>query len=285
MNFKKLLLPLFLIMLCFLSCKTYTVTPENFKKQVIENEGNTIELSKFKNTLYELDQLKFLTVYDKKGEVFQMQNSPSVEMRVTLKNKKRKIFYLNTLTLNNDTLSGYTSMILGLKNKVAFNDITKIEVQDGGKKFSTIKPTKDELILDHSILLLDNRGEKLEQFSFKMDTIHFDVAKFNSISFARGKFKNQPNTFAVVYYLNNSGIELINIREDNPKEVNGFWSTDLFVEKNSVFLERTAYYIDKMNSGLEKKHFKMSKSSQTAFIKKIVFELFNEIEANSKASN
>jgi hypothetical protein len=42
---------------------------------------------------------------------------------------------LDTVTLENDTLKGEKSRLLGIKDKVPFNEIAKIEVQDGGKKY------------------------------------------------------------------------------------------------------------------------------------------------------
>lgn len=130
------------LIVLMISCKTYTVTPENFKKQIVDNNANNLKdvkvnnpLTPFSNIEYKANSLKYLNVFDKNGSLSFLQNSPSVEMRVTLKNGKRKIFYLDTVTLENDTLKGEKSRILGLKDKVPFNDIVKIEVQDGGKKY------------------------------------------------------------------------------------------------------------------------------------------------------
>ena len=138
---KKRLSILALVVL-MISCKTYTVTPENFKKQIIDSNSNNLKdvkvnnpIFKFSSIEYKANSLKYLNVYDKNGTLSFMQNSPSVEMRVTLKNGNRKIFYLDTVTLENDTLKGEKSRILGLKDKVPFNEIVKIEVQDGGKNY------------------------------------------------------------------------------------------------------------------------------------------------------
>jgi hypothetical protein len=140
-NMKKKLSLLVLLVL-MISCKTYTISPENFKKQIIDSTANSLKdvkvnnpISPFSKIEYKANSLKYLNVYDKNGSLSFMQNSPSVEIRVTLRNGKRKIFYLDTVTLENDTLIGEKSRILGLKNKVPYNEIVKIEVQDGGKKY------------------------------------------------------------------------------------------------------------------------------------------------------
>ena len=56
-------------------------------------------------------------------------------MKITLKNRKKKYFYLDTVFLENDTIKGSKSRILALENAVPFSEIVKIEVQDGGKKY------------------------------------------------------------------------------------------------------------------------------------------------------
>ena len=133
------------IIICSLfifSCSTYVVTPDNFKKQLTENNSNQMKEVKLKNPInqlltikYQANSLKYINVYDKKGTLKFIQNSPAIEMRVTLKNGKRKIFYLDTVTLENDTLKGSKSKILNLKNQVPFDEVVKIEIQDGGKKY------------------------------------------------------------------------------------------------------------------------------------------------------
>ena len=131
-----------LLLLLAVSCKTYTLTPESFKKQITAGNANELKDVKVNNPLtnltkisYKANSLSYLNVYDQNNNLFFMQNSPSVEMRVTLKNGKRKIFYLDTVTLEQDTLQGEKSRLLHVKDKVPFADIVKIEVQDGGKKY------------------------------------------------------------------------------------------------------------------------------------------------------
>ena len=133
----------FALLLLMISCKTYTISPESFKEQFVKSGQNKSKEVRTNNPLssvfdfkYLANDIKYLNVYDKNGTIFFMQNSPSVEMRVTLKNGKRKYFYFDTVTLENDTLKGGKSRILsGLENKIPFNDIVKIEIQDGGKNY------------------------------------------------------------------------------------------------------------------------------------------------------
>ena len=137
----KKLFTLFICIILLVSCKTYTVSPEKFKEQLMNIDQNKKEVSvnnpllTFSTIKYSANNLKYLNVYDKEGNLFFMQNSPSVEMRVTLKNGKRKIFYLDTVFIENDTLKGQMSRIMKLNSKVSLSDISKIEVQDGKKNY------------------------------------------------------------------------------------------------------------------------------------------------------
>ena len=141
-NRMKIKLSLLALLFLLMSCKTYTVTPESFKKQLMEDNANNLKdvkvnnpLLKFSSIKYQANSLRYLNVYNKDGIITFIPNSPSVEIRITRKDGKKKIFYLDTVTLENDTLKGEKSRILRIKDNVPFNDISKIEVQDSGKKY------------------------------------------------------------------------------------------------------------------------------------------------------
>lgn len=138
---KKKLVQLGLLLLV-VSCKTYTISPENFKKQFVTDNANTLTdvridnpLSTLNDIKYQANSLKYLNVYDKNGQLNYIRNSPSTEIRVTLINGSKKIFYLDTVVIENDTLKGSKSRLLGIRDKVPFNHIVKIEVQDGKKNY------------------------------------------------------------------------------------------------------------------------------------------------------
>jgi hypothetical protein len=126
------------------SCKTYTVAPDSFKKQFTEVNRASLQqteinnpLNPFMNIQYPANQLKKIVVLDKNGQQVSLYNSPALETRVTLKNGKRYHFYFDTLILENDSLSGGRSrFVQSLSRKLPFDSIQKIEIQDGGKKYS-----------------------------------------------------------------------------------------------------------------------------------------------------
>lgn len=270
------------------SCKTYTISPENFKKQIIESNANNLKdvkvnnpISPFSQIEYKANSLKYLNVFDKNGSISYMQNSPAIEMRVTLKNGKRKIFYLDTVTLENDTLKGEKSRILGLKNKIPFNDIVKIEVQDGGKNYEYAPPTKEEIILENSHKIFENKGEILEHFEIKKDTFSIDVHKFNNLYYATCKFEKSQSELSFIYYLNNNLLELITTREISPYEKELWWINSFYVENNTIFFAKS-YCLPKTGNEKPKiekyKDYKSNINLNASFLKKFSFEIYNNIK-------
>jgi hypothetical protein len=124
------------------SCTTYTVAPESFREQFV-TAGAAMQDVKVNNPLlgncgivYKGNSIKTLMVLDKKGNIKYIDNSPSIEMRVTQKNGKKRIMYFDTVELQNDTLYGEGSRLLsGFVRKIPFDSIFKIEIQDGGKNY------------------------------------------------------------------------------------------------------------------------------------------------------
>jgi hypothetical protein len=134
------------IIICFalFSCKTYTIPLNSFKEQFIGIDSTSLKSSQINsafpyvyngiNMSYNSNHIKNIIVVDKKGNKEIISNSPAIEMRVTLKNKKKYHFYFDTVILQNDILTGGRSRFMPkLVRKIPFDSIIKIEVQDGGK--------------------------------------------------------------------------------------------------------------------------------------------------------
>jgi len=123
------------------SCSTYTITPEQFKAQFMAAEPgmDTVKVNnpllRFSKITYSANRLKKITVLDKQGLITYLDNSPSLEMRVTQKNGKKRIMYFDTVDLRNDTLYGSGSRFVGTQRKIPFDSIVKIEIQEGGKNY------------------------------------------------------------------------------------------------------------------------------------------------------
>ncbi|KFF07483.1 hypothetical protein [Flavobacterium reichenbachii] len=127
-----------ILLICFslFSCKTYTISPESFKEQFgnIEYDLSTSK-SIIGSIYYNGYQIKKFIVIDKNEKKEILENKPSLEMRVTLNNRNRKVFYFDSMKLQNDTLIGHKSRFFPkMITKIPFNDISKIEIQESGKK-------------------------------------------------------------------------------------------------------------------------------------------------------
>ncbi len=131
------------ILLLILSCKTYIIPTDSFREQMIKaKSGNMkeVEINNplfYKNIKYSSNNIDRLIVTDKNENKIYLNNSPSIEMRVTHINGKKYHFYFDTVILENDTLKGGRSRFAqNLTRTIPMDSIVKIEVQDGGKNFN-----------------------------------------------------------------------------------------------------------------------------------------------------
>ena len=105
------------------------------------NSANTkdVEINNplmFGKIKYSSNNIDRIIVLDKSGLEMYLNNSPSLEMRVTHKNGKKFIIYFDTAIIENNILKGGRSrFIQGLNREISMDSIIKIEIQDGGKKF------------------------------------------------------------------------------------------------------------------------------------------------------
>jgi len=125
------------------SCKTYTITPNSFKTQLTKAKTvNTKEVT-INNPLtsgtivYLSNDVESILVVDKNGQESLLENSPSIEMRITHVNGKKYRFYFDTILLEDNTIRGARSRFANkLTHKISMDSIVKIEIQDGGKKYN-----------------------------------------------------------------------------------------------------------------------------------------------------
>jgi hypothetical protein len=136
-----------LLISCFLvlSCSTYTIPVENFKEQLVGVDSKSLTkksvsiVSPLFVKKYYTNNLKSITVWDKKYKQIKLQNQPSIEMRVTTIDNKRYYMYFDSVYLENDILYGNKARLIGLKyTEIPFDKIIKIEIQDGRKKYSSV---------------------------------------------------------------------------------------------------------------------------------------------------
>ncbi|SRX52592.1 hypothetical protein [Aequorivita sp. CIP111184] len=141
-NLKNRLLA-FGVLLLIISCKTYTIPVESFREQMINETSENMKKVKVNNPFFYSDikytsnNIKRIIVTDKDGKRTYLDNSPSIEMRVTQVNGKKYTFYFDTVILENDTLKGGRArLVQGFLRKIPLDSIVKIELQDGGKNYN-----------------------------------------------------------------------------------------------------------------------------------------------------
>ena len=126
---------------CLFSCKSYYIPLESFKKQFEEMDSTELRevitvgpwggQQKYKT--YPID---YISCVDKDGNPAQLENGPSIEMRITDTNGRRTVFYFDLIKVNNSYVYGVESRFMpSITKKIPLGAIKKIEVQDGKKKF------------------------------------------------------------------------------------------------------------------------------------------------------
>ncbi len=132
-------LSLMIITLGFFSCKTYYIPLDSFKKQfeglnpsrevIVRGPGGGTEK-------YMTYPISTISCVDKNGQVVELKNSPSLEIRFSYGDKRHTIFYFDLMRINDTSLSGGRSRFMpSLKKTIPLNAIKKIEIQDGHKKY------------------------------------------------------------------------------------------------------------------------------------------------------
>lgn len=146
MNLKQIIL-IVLTLGVFSSCKTYYISVKSFKEQLSDIDSTMLRMVRTKGPAgdiaeYPANPIDKIKCIDKGGNETELQNSPSIEARITTNDGKRIIFYFDRIYFQNDSLIGFRSRFIGLPKTIPLNEITKIEVQDGHKNFNYVENRK-----------------------------------------------------------------------------------------------------------------------------------------------
>ncbi len=133
------------IFLTISSCKTYYISVDSIKEQLTGIDSTKLKSMMVKNPTgyretYQANPIKTIKCKDIKSNVFELKNSPSIEMKITSGYRnKRTVFYFDRVLLIENSLIGVQSRISPfLIKQISLDSITKIEIQDGHKKYSYI---------------------------------------------------------------------------------------------------------------------------------------------------
>jgi len=133
-----------LVLLVFSGCKSYTIPVDSFKEQFKDINTENYRIVKIENPFgmesqYKANPIDTIICFDKNNKKVLLRNSPSIEIKFTTKNHKKKTFYFDRVFLNDTVVVGDISRFINYKKGIPIKDIIKIEVQDGRKNFKYVK--------------------------------------------------------------------------------------------------------------------------------------------------
>ena len=128
-----------------ISCKTYYIPVDSFKQQFAGMDTSKLREVNTRGPMgdkvkYKTFPIDIIKCVDKNGNLVELQNSPSLEIRFTDTNNKKTIFYFDLISVDETYVKGVQSrFITSIKKTIPLNTIKTIEIQDGKKKFSYVK--------------------------------------------------------------------------------------------------------------------------------------------------
>ncbi|MEO7081024.1 MAG: hypothetical protein ABIY71_05820 [Flavobacteriales bacterium] len=130
-------LPIALAILALAGCKSYYLTPESLQAQLQSTAPAEVQALSPHGQVptYQAAQLQTIRCTDKKGLPMELTVAPNIEMRITQASGKRRTMYFDRTELRGDTLIGHPSYFIPtMTYEIPFSSITKVEVQNGGKR-------------------------------------------------------------------------------------------------------------------------------------------------------
>lgn len=135
-----------LVLACLTSCTTYLIPVESFKAQFAGIDSTKLQNVVVRGPLretyrYLANPITVIKCEDSKGLNYALNNGPSIEIRFTHgKKNERTTFYFDRVCLNDSCVVGARSRFFpSMIETIPLNSITKIEVQDGRKKFQYMR--------------------------------------------------------------------------------------------------------------------------------------------------
>lgn len=112
-------------------CKTYYITPQSLDDQLTAAwRGAHQHMQNHSMNSYGDNNLEHLVCKDASGKDHSIKVTNHTGIRITKKDGSRQTFYLNSMDIEMDTITGKKSNIMGIKVKpIAVKDVAKMEVQ------------------------------------------------------------------------------------------------------------------------------------------------------------
>lgn len=115
------------------------MTADGLRMQLLNTRQDTVHITGplFEKHTYAANGIDMVQCVDKEGRSVRIPNSPSLEARITRVSGKRSTVYFDRIELRGDTLVGHNSrFISSMTVRIPFNEIRKVVLQDGGKRFT-----------------------------------------------------------------------------------------------------------------------------------------------------
>lgn len=220
-------------------------------------------------------------VYDSKGNATTLPNSPAIEMRVTQKNGKTNAFFFDTVFIENDTLKGEKSRILGLMNHVPFDQIAKIEVKEGLKTHYQRSDEFKVLKIDEKVdRMKEDLGEFTEKPNFPIDSIAISSSHSQNRHYAVANFKQSKTEITFIFYKNNNNLIRILTREKSPIDDEVSYVNSFYVENNKIFYEKNFVTTNETKGSIKKDYafYQFNKALEARILKGVSLEIYKELE-------
>ena len=140
-----LLIALAFVFIFLTSCTSYYITLDSFKQQFSEIDSTKLKSVVVQGPLYEIyhynaNPITRIKCTDNLNNAVELKNSPSIEIRITYGHtNKRSVFYFDRVCVSKNKVFGVKSRFMDfITQSIPLDSITKIEVQDGHKKFSYV---------------------------------------------------------------------------------------------------------------------------------------------------
>jgi hypothetical protein len=129
----------------FESCTTYYISVASLKQQFAGIDSSklkdvVVQGPAFEKYYYKANPITAIRCTDDHNIPYELENKPSIEMRITYGYKShRTIFYFDRVFLTQNTMIGVESrFISAIRKTIPLDSITRIEVQDGHKRFTYV---------------------------------------------------------------------------------------------------------------------------------------------------
>jgi hypothetical protein len=153
---KKQLFVILITVISITSCTTYLIPINSFKQQFTGIDSTKLIEVKVLGPIgeiynYQANPIGIIKCVDKQGNPIGLINSPSIEIRIThgAKNKKT-VFYFDRIFVDETNVVGVQSRFIAvIRKSIPLDSITKIEVQDGQKKYRYADVTEKAAVIHY----------------------------------------------------------------------------------------------------------------------------------------